>query len=483
MKKITILGILALVMMPLFSDAMEQKRKPAFQKGDGKVTKKRKVDEDSAVQDACGWDDCPAEIKMHILYFVIDANGAMNAIAAKDKKAIFKFIKQWRSLLSVNKEFNSFALDKQLFNIKQVSGTMLEKYPGCLVRLVKRSLKSKCDYFFKLPQFIVITSFKQGVLDLLAIASCNGYEKFCHKLIDFGIAARVAENIPLIHAIYLHNHSAVKKLIECGEGTALLKNGRNQLMIASEVGDSAIVKMLLDARPDDLNVKTNLGITPLILAVRTGCKEVVKSLLEQGAEINHEASGGLTPLILACLNGHSEIVELLLKQGAVIDKTGNNNFIPIVKIALKRYEEVVELLLKEGVSLNQKDSRGYTALMVASWKGRTKIVKFLLAKGASVNVCDKDNEATALIFAAASGHKDVVKLLLASHADINQKSECGYTALMFAARAGRLEVVQLLLNQGAEVHNKSKSGETALLLATESENEKIVNLLKAFGAK
>jgi len=512
MKKITILGILALVIMPIFSDAMEQKRKPEFQKGNRKVTKKRKIGEDSSAQNACGWDDCPEEIKMHILYFVIDANGVMNAIAAKDKKAIFKFIKQWRSLLSVNKDFNSFALDKQVLKIGEINVALLEKNPDCFFELLKKSLKSECDYFFKLPSFIVIPPNEGCVVLILAIASREEHTGFCRTLIDSGISDYVAENTPLIHAIYLRNHFAVKKLIGCGKCKARLKNGLSELAITSMVGDSAIVKMLLKVIPNspdgscyDASLmhaiafgnkeiaallldrgasvgQASHGFTALMLAASNGHNELVELLIDKGAEFNKQSSDGRSALMFAAQNGHREVVQLLLDKGAEFNKQSNDGRSALMLAAENGHQEVVRLLLDRGADVNQVTTKGFTALMLTANHGHKEILELLLANGAEFNKQSNDCR-SALMLAAQNGHQEVVRLLLATGIDIDQVDYSGNTALIFAAYHGHREVVQLLLDYHADVNKQNQSGQTALSLATQSGNKDIANLLMAYGAK
>jgi ankyrin repeat protein len=54
-------------------------------------------------------------------------------------------------------------------------------------------------------------------------------------------------------------------------------------------------------------------------AAFTGNVDMVKMLLEAGAEVNAKADNGWTALILAKRNGHAEIVRLLIEAGAMDD--------------------------------------------------------------------------------------------------------------------------------------------------------------------
>ena len=85
----------------------------------------------------------------------------------------------------------------------------------------------------------------------------------------------------------------------------------------------------------DLDIQNKNGDTALIRACEYGHLEVVKLLIENGAELNMQEEGdGDTALILACRRGHLEIAKLLIKKGADIhkqDKRGNTALILAVK--------------------------------------------------------------------------------------------------------------------------------------------------------
>ncbi len=71
---------------------------------------------------------------------------------------------------------------------------------------------------------------------------------------------------------------------------------------------------------------TEKGFTALFMAVIAGHTETVKSLLEQGAEVNRQDNDQKTPLMWAAQYGRKEEVKLLIEKGADVhakDKRGN----------------------------------------------------------------------------------------------------------------------------------------------------------------
>lgn len=68
-----------------------------------------------------------------------------------------------------------------------------------------------------------------------------------------------------------------------------------------------------------VNAANNNGITPLIRAACDGSEQVVRSLIDRGADVNARRKDGFTPLLLASFYGHRKIVRLLLDHGADVE--------------------------------------------------------------------------------------------------------------------------------------------------------------------
>ncbi len=94
------------------------------------------------------------------------------------------------------------------------------------------------------------------------------------------------------------------------------KNGRTFLSRACNNDDLERAKVCHQERPEDLNVPDNAGNSPLQIAALEGFVDVVRFLLEKGAEVDTRNIDKETPLIDAVENGHWEVVKLLLEFGA-----------------------------------------------------------------------------------------------------------------------------------------------------------------------
>jgi len=104
---------------------------------------------------------------------------------------------------------------------------------------------------------------------------------------------------------------------------------------------------LLIARGADVRAATKRGITALAFAAPYGNTEIVKMLLDKGAEINSKDDGGYTPLMLAAYSDflNAAVVKMMLEKGAPIDARGNDGETALTLARKKGNTEVVQLLL------------------------------------------------------------------------------------------------------------------------------------------
>ena len=223
--------------------------------------------------------------------------------------------------------------------------------------------------------------------------------------------------------------------------------------IAVFYGQEKIVEFLIDSRTLDVNRVDETGSTPLRTAVFNGHAQVVKMLLEHGADVTMRDESGNTPLQLAVDGGilpapSVEIIRMLLSApDANANITDENGDTPLHVAARNGHAEVVRLILAEPhVDVNKTNKYGDTPLHVAAQNGHAEVVRLILAEPhVDVNKTDKYG-ITPLHVAALGGHAEVVRLILAKpYVDVNKVGQYGSTILDAAAIGGNVEVVKLLL--------------------------------------
>ena len=117
--------------------------------------------------------------------------------------------------------------------------------------------------------------------------------------------------------------TALVEAVDCGdlllfssEGPGHFKaNPRDQHGRTFYQRSLEVVKVLID-RGADVNAKDEKGETTLMYAARSGNLEVVKFLVDKGADVNAKDSNGATALSIASANYRPKTVEYLKAYGA-----------------------------------------------------------------------------------------------------------------------------------------------------------------------
>ncbi|MEU5169060.1 MULTISPECIES: ankyrin repeat domain-containing protein [Streptomyces] len=194
-----------------------------------------------------------------------------------------------------------------------------------------------------------------------------------------------------------------------------------QLARAAEAGDADVVARLLG---EGVPVDTcGGGRTALDLAVRHGHDDLVRLLLEAGADPEQQAGeyGELTPLAQAAMHSRTEIARVLLDAGAHPDTRCRIGF-PLLFAATSAVPapncpEIVDLLLDRGADITQR-LRDLTTLEWAVWFGQVDMVRQLLRRGAdpSAKALDLANERIRRHPDARQDCEHVIEALLAAGA-------------------------------------------------------------------
>ncbi|CAM4544595.1 unnamed protein product [Lepidochelys olivacea] len=263
-------------------------------------------------------------------------------------------------------------------------------------------------------------------------------------------------------------------------------NHDTALTLACAGGHEELVQTLLE-RGANIEHRDKKGFTPLILAATAGHVGVVEILLDNGADIEAQSERTKdTPLSLACSGGRQEVVELLLARGANKEHRNVSDYTPLSLAASGGYVNIIKILLSAGAEINSRTGSklGISPLMLAAMNGHTAAVKLLLDMGSDINAQIETNRNTALTLACFQGRTEVVSLLLDRKANVEHRAKTGLTPLMEAASGGYAEVGRVLLDKGADVNAPPvpSSRDTALTIAADKGHYKFCELLISRGA-
>lgn len=269
---------------------------------------------------------------------------------------------------------------------------------------------------------------------------------------------------------------------------------------AAAQGDVTAVQRML-AAGTTVDTPNDYGQTPLMEAASQGRAEVVRLLLESGA--NPRLLNSLA-LDFAVRLGNAECVRLLLYAGAdpnrdepVEDDPDDPNAPPLTgedesgdefdeddpddssdppllyEAIRRRNMEMVQLLLDAGARVDVVCA-GYGLLAVAVQHSDGALFDLLREKKASV--------AGSLRAVAQSGNTQYLDRLLALGADIEDAGRDGSTALSWAAYCGRTAMIRKLLALGADKESRDDCGKTPLGHAVQENQLEAARTLLAAGA-
>ncbi|MBC8217089.1 MAG: ankyrin repeat domain-containing protein, partial [Planctomycetes bacterium] len=288
----------------------------------------------------------------------------------------------------------------------------------------------------------------------------ESHDELSRFLIDQGADINYTDKngyIPLSWALWNEDREMMKLLVtNCADVNFVAKDDWPFLHYLAENNDRELVELFL-SHGAKLNVKDNESLTELHIAVSEGNRDLARFLVSKGATA--------LELHLAVCLGDLARVKSLVEEGVDVDTKDESGWTPLYWAASTAEEEVAEFLIGKGAGIDVRANNNCTPLHQAAFVGAAQLASLLISKGADSNARDEGN-GTPLHSAAEGGHKDVVELLLANGADVNAKGKDGRGPLHRAVQAGHREVVQLLLANGADVSAKNNKGFTPLDMAT-----------------
>ena len=224
----------------------------------------------------------------------------------------------------------------------------------------------------------------------------------------------------------------------------------------------------------DVDVPMAYMYSPIFEAISGGNPDGVKVLIKHGVNVNvHPINLSLmgtakgTPLHSACDTKQTEIVKLLIEAGADVHVADDRLGTPLL-VALKRGAwDIVELLMESGADIEKKDKEGYTPLHVMAKEDNQEGIKKLVTKyGANMNAFTGSRPIeTALHVAAESDSLEAARALLDLGMPVDVKDSYGYTPLMTSAVQNKHNIIKLLLERGANKDIKHNNRNAAFMAA------------------
>jgi len=165
----------------------------------------------------------------------------------------------------------------------------------------------------------------------------------------------------------------------------------------------------------------------IVAAAKNGDLKTVKTILEKNpSKIDVKNKNGYTALHWACMRAHWNVVKYLVEKGADLNVVGGDGGTQINWAVHHDNLEIVKLLVENGAKLNSQNQWGMTELHTAIWRGNINVVGFLLDQGSDPDIKTKEGW-TAMHYAYRSGHDNIIEMLKKRGLSMTEKDNMGRT--------------------------------------------------------
>ena len=231
-------------------------------------------------------------------------------------------------------------------------------------------------------------------------------------------------------------------------------------------GDNKCLQLMLTE--ENQSITTNMLLL-LLIASKNSYGEVVKRLLENGAQVDLQKRDGWSALMIASETGHGEVVKLLLENGAQVNLQKEDGVSALMIASENGYGEVVRILLENGAQVDLQNQDGVSALMLASRNGHVKVVKNLTENGARV-----DQQTSSIVFLKTTSlakPNEIIQLMRYDSHGVNTN----FSPLKFQSN----EPVTILLQNGSQL----KLHGISVVVSAQERHDEVVKILQQHNAK
>lgn len=184
----------------------------------------------------------------------------------------------------------------------------------------------------------------------------------------------------VLRAAEIGDTRAVERMLDRGlDPNTADPKGHTLLMIAARHGHRELVWSLI-RRKASATRRSEHGDTALMMASLRGDREIARMLIEfGGAELNH---AGWAPIHYAAFENRAELIRYLVQKGANKDAVAPNGYTALMLAARGGHLEAARALLYEDVEVNARGPDGETALSIARGRKHAELAGLLMKAGA-----------------------------------------------------------------------------------------------------
>jgi len=292
--------------------------------------------------------------------------------------------------------------------------------------------------------------------------SINSLDALVHLTEDVNVTNNLEQNaISYAVSSYNPDHEIIKKLIKLGVSTTQIDTyGESPMYKTIKNRDFDLVELLSKSHTD-YNVVTKKGkslIHAYVDSYRSKSKkeiEVLKFLVDKGADINIQDKDGKTALLSSLSNKVSaEQCKLLISKTTVNQKDNQHNTPLIVATENMQDIKILTLLVDAGADINCVNKQNHNLAEISLKKNNYDALDFYLSKGIKLSPLGQSPKSGEILIKLAQVENPFKSLepVLANTSDISNIIYENETALHFAALNPKgFEAVKLLVEKGADI--------------------------------
>ena len=258
-----------------------------------------------------------------------------------------------------------------------------------------------------------------------------------------------------------------------------------EIFASARAGSIGKVKCLLSFGKACAKDTTIFGMTLLHSASKSGNLELVRLLIQEGADVNAQDEDGESPLHAAMARGDNyNVARTLIENGGDLSSKAVDGKTPFHTIFSNTIGQV--LMRDDWLENMQPDSEAMSISHYLAWS--SKSTPEILQRGLSydnVDVFSADAYGrTCLHLAASRGNLGVLSYLVrqvsSSSGVVEQRDNQGRTPIHYAAESSRAAaVIDILVGRGCDIHAVDNTGRTALHWAARWHNVTAIKKLTA----
>ncbi|SPB52304.1 Oxidoreductase NAD-binding domain family protein [Aspergillus niger] len=253
------------------------------------------------------------------------------------------------------------------------------------------------------------------------LAAQNGHYNACCTLIKRGADVNaVAEDshTALLQAVATEKIKVVQLLLNHGADIRAHLKNHNCIKMAAYHSNPDLLRLLIQQDHGSVNTPSDRQWTPLHFTAQFDKEhtlETAQILIDAGANVNSHTNLGVTPLFLAVQSNRLDLVKLLINKGAEINVCTEQDITPLERAIDNSNISIIDFLIDQGAWTDHVDRRGFNIIHIGAMQGDVAVLERILKTGANIKASSTDGKKLRPIHVAINNNNKEIALTLLEH--------------------------------------------------------------------